>query len=159
MRQSHRQSSCTSRTEAPICFPVWASLSRSRKGIKLAALSCIRTKGSFETNSVQLCLSPHICSEDRLCRVGAVRSLNTDIGIFLIDDSYNPPGPHPLPEISPFLVLLKEHSSNGKGGGFYSSAHISQSINSRKLNLVSNDSRQKSYLGSTFILALMSKKL
>ena len=53
---------------------------------------------------------------------------------------------------SVFLVRLKEHSSNGKrggGGGFYLSAHISQSIHPRnslrfdrnKLNLF-DDSEQ-----------------
>ena len=59
-----------------------------------------------------------------------------------------------------FLVRLKEHSSNGKrggGGGFYLSAHISQSIYPRKINLVLNDRGQKSYLESTFILAILSK--
>ena len=62
-----------------------------------------------------------------------------------------------------FLVRLKEHSSNGKrggggGGGFYLSAHISQSIYPRKINLVLNDGGQKSYLESTLILAILSKK-
>ena len=63
-----------------------------------------------------------------------------------------------------FLVRLKEHSSNGKrgggggGGGFYLSAHISQSIHHRKLHLVLNDRGQKSYLESTLILAILSKK-
>ena len=59
-------------------------------------------------------------------------------------------------------MRLKEHSSNGKrggggGGGFYLSAHISQSICPRKINLVLNDRGQKSYLESTFILAILSK--
>ena len=56
-------------------------------------------------------------------------------------------------------MRLKEHSSNGKrgGGGFYLSAHISQSIYPRKINLVLNDRRQKSYLEFTLILAILSK--
>ena len=59
-----------------------------------------------------------------------------------------------------FLVRIKEHSSNGKrgGGGFYLSAHISQSIHPRKINLVLNDRGQKSYLESTLLLAILSKK-
>ena len=57
-------------------------------------------------------------------------------------------------------MRLKEHSSNGKrgGGDFYLSAHISQSIYPRKINLVLNDRRQKSYLEFTLILAILSKK-
>ena len=56
-------------------------------------------------------------------------------------------------------MRLKEHSSNGKrgGGDFYLSAHISQSIYPRKINLVLNDRGQKSYLESTLILAILSK--
>ena len=56
-------------------------------------------------------------------------------------------------------MRLKEHSSNGKrgGGDFYLSAHISQSIYPRKINLVLNDRRQKSYLEFTLILAILSK--
>ena len=45
----------------------------------------------------------------------------------------------------------------GGGGGFYLSAHISQSIHPRKINLVLNDIGQKSYLESTLILAILCK--
>ena len=64
-----------------------------------------------------------------------------------------------FPHFPTFLVRLKEHSSNGKcgGGGFYLIAHIPQSIHPRKLNLDLNDRRQKSYLESTLILAILSK--
>ena len=55
------------------------------------------------------------------------------------------------------LVRLKEHSSNDKrgGGGFYLSAHISQSIYPRNINLVLNDRGQKSYLESTLIVKVL----
>ena len=60
-------------------------------------------------------------------------------------------------------MRLKEHSSSDKrgggGGGFYLSAYISQSIYPRKINLVLNERGQKSYLESTLILAILSKKI
>ena len=57
-------------------------------------------------------------------------------------------------------MRLEEHSSNDKcvgGGEFYLSAHISQSIHPKKINLVLNDRRQKKYLEPSLILAILSK--
>ena len=58
-------------------------------------------------------------------------------------------------------MRLKEHSSNDKrggggGGGFFLSARISLSFQARHLILVLKDRGQKSYLESTFILAIFS---